>query len=43
VNRLKKHESPRSEGRNNKGKGGTARKRQIDKRNRQLKEKLKNG
>ena len=43
MNRLKKHESPRSEGRNFKGKGGTARKRQLDKRNRKLIEKLKNG
>lgn len=36
MNRLKRHESPRLEGRNNNGKGGTARKRQIDKRNRQI-------
>jgi len=34
--RLKSHESPRREGRNHKGKGGTARKRQLDKRNRRL-------
>lgn len=39
--RLKKHESPREEGRNEKGKGGSARKRQIGKRNRRLVNKLK--
>jgi hypothetical protein len=41
--RLKSWESPRKEGRNSKGKGGTARKRQIDKRNKLLLNKLKAG
>jgi hypothetical protein len=38
---IKSHESPRSQGRNHKGKGGSARKRQLDKRNRQLRNQLK--
>lgn len=38
---LKRWESPRREGRNEKGKGGSARKRQLDKRNRMLSQKLK--
>jgi len=38
---LKRWESPRKEGRNSKGKGGTARKRQLDKRNKMLMNKLK--
>ena len=38
---LKRWESPRREGRNDKGKGGAARKRQLDKRNRMLSQKLK--
>jgi hypothetical protein len=41
--RLKSWESPRKEGRNDKGKGGTAIKRQIDKRNKLLLNKLKAG
>ncbi|WP_256997591.1 hypothetical protein [Gloeobacter morelensis] len=40
--RLKSHESPRSGPvRNTKGKGGTARKKQIDKRNKRLVQALK--
>jgi hypothetical protein len=39
--RLKSWETPRSEGRNDKGKGGSARKRQLDKRNKLLLKKLK--
>jgi hypothetical protein len=39
---LKNHESPRSQGRNSKGKGGSARKRQLDKRDRMVRKKLKN-
>ncbi len=39
--RLKSHESPRHQGRNDRGRGGTARKRQIDKRNRALIQRLK--
>lgn len=39
--RLKSHESPRHQGRNHKGKGGSARKRQIDKRNRALIQRLR--
>ncbi|NJK62104.1 MAG: hypothetical protein HC921_04920 [Synechococcaceae cyanobacterium SM2_3_1] len=39
--RLKSHESPRHQGRNYKGKGGSARKRQIDKRNRTLIQRLR--
>lgn len=41
IMQIKSHESPRSQGRNSKGKGGSARKRQIDKRNRQLRNQLK--
>lgn len=40
--RLKRWESPRKEGRNNKGKGGTAKKKQWQKRLKMLKNKLKN-
>lgn len=39
--RLKSWESPRSEGRNNKGKGGSARQRQLKKRTQMLRQKLK--
>lgn len=39
--RLKSHESPRHRGRNDRGRGGTARKKQLDKRNRALLQKLK--
>lgn len=39
--RLKSWESPRREGRNDKGKGGTARKRQLKKRQQVLRNKLK--
>ncbi|MFZ4665848.1 MAG: hypothetical protein ACOYME_05440 [Prochlorotrichaceae cyanobacterium] len=38
--RLKRWESPRHQGRNDKGKGGSARQRQLSKRNRRLKVKL---
>jgi hypothetical protein len=38
---LKSWESPRKEGRNNKGKGGSARQRQIKKRNQMMRQKLK--
>ncbi|MDX2272741.1 MAG: hypothetical protein NW237_12480 [Cyanobacteriota bacterium] len=38
---LKKHESPRNQGRNDHGKGGSARKRQLDKRQRQLMNRLR--
>lgn len=38
--RLKSHESPRRQGRNYRGRGGTARKRQINKRNRALLQRL---
>ena len=41
AQRLKSWESPRNEGRNNKGKGGSARQRQIKKRNQMLRNKLK--
>ncbi|MGI0483033.1 hypothetical protein ACN4EE_19895 [Geminocystis sp. CENA526] len=40
--RLKRWESPRREGRNDKGKGGTAKKKQWQKRLKMLKSKLKN-
>lgn len=43
MQRLKSWESPRNEGRNNKGKGGTARKRQINKRNQRLRQVLLKG
>jgi hypothetical protein len=39
--RLKSWESPRRKGRNDKGKGGTARKRQLKKREQMLRNKLK--
>jgi len=41
VERLKRWESPRKRGRNNKGKGGTARARQLRKREQMLRQKLK--
>jgi hypothetical protein len=41
TQRLKSWESPRSEGRNNKGKGGSARQRQLKKRTQMLRQKLK--
>jgi hypothetical protein len=39
--RLKRWESPRREGRNDKGKGGSARKRQLKKQRQMLRQKLK--
>ncbi|OKH12724.1 hypothetical protein [[Limnothrix rosea] IAM M-220] len=39
--RIKSWESPRRRGRNDKGKGGSARQRQLKKRNQMLKKKLK--
>ncbi|MBW4431523.1 MAG: hypothetical protein KME28_07290 [Pelatocladus maniniholoensis HA4357-MV3] len=39
--RLKRWESPRRQGRNDKGKGGSARKRQIKKQQQMLRRKLK--
>jgi hypothetical protein len=39
--RLKRWESPRKQGRNDKGKGGTARARQLRKREQMLRQKLK--
>ena len=41
VERLKSWESPRKRGRNNKGKGGSARARQLKKREKLLRKKLK--
>ena len=41
VERLKSWESPRKRGRNDKGKGGTARARQLKKREKVLRKKLK--
>ena len=41
MNRLKKHESPRKQGRNAKGKAASARLRQLKKRDRLLAKKLK--
>ncbi|MDV3000241.1 MAG: hypothetical protein N5P05_001847 [Chroococcopsis gigantea SAG 12.99] len=41
--RLKRWESPRREGRNDKGKGGSARQRQIKKQFKMLSKKLKDG
>jgi hypothetical protein len=38
---LKRWESPRKEGRNSKGRGGSARKRQLKKQQNQLRQKLK--
>ena len=40
--RLKRWESPRRQGRNDKGKGGSARKRQLKKQQQMLRKKLKN-
>jgi len=40
--RLKSWESPRRQGRNDKGKGGSARARQLKKREKMLRQKLKN-
>jgi hypothetical protein len=39
--RLKRWESPRKEGRNNKGRGGSARQRQLKKRQQMLRKRLK--
>jgi hypothetical protein len=39
---LKRWESPRKEGRNDKGKGGSARRRQLKKQTQMLRKKLKN-
>ena len=41
VERLKRWESPRKRGRNDKGKGGSARSRQLHKREQMLKQKLR--
>ena len=41
VERLKRWESPRRRGRNDKGKGGSARKRQLKKQQNMLRKKLK--
>jgi hypothetical protein len=41
AQRLKSWESPRKEGRNNKGKGGSARQRQIKKRNQMMRQNSK--
>jgi hypothetical protein len=41
AQRLKRWESPRSEGRNDKGKGGSARQRQLRKQQQMLRKKLK--
>ncbi len=41
TQRLKRWESPRKQGRNNKGKGGSARQRQLKKRMQMLRKKLK--
>ncbi len=41
TQRLKRWESPRRQGRNDKGKGGSARQRQLKKREKQLRKKLK--
>lgn len=41
MNRLKSHESPRSTGRNDKGKGGSARARQKRKTLKRLRQSLK--
>ncbi len=40
---LKRWESPRREGRNDKGKGGSARQKQLKKRNQMLRKKLQGG
>lgn len=41
VERLKRWESPRKQGRNDKGKGGSARARQLRKREQMMRQKLK--
>ncbi len=41
MQRLKRWESPRSEGRNKKGRGGSARARQLKKQTQMLRQKLK--
>ncbi len=41
--RLKRWESPRREGRNDKGRGGSARKRQLKKQQQMLRKRLKDG
>ncbi|RCJ23300.1 hypothetical protein A6S26_01730 [Nostoc sp. ATCC 43529] len=41
--RLKRWESPRKEGRNDKGRGGSARKRQLKKQRQMLRQRLKEG
>lgn len=41
--RLKRWESPRREGRNNKGRGGSARARQLKKQTQMLRQRLKEG
>lgn len=43
VQRLKRWESPRRQGRNDKGKGGSARRRQLKKQTQMLRKKLKEG
>ncbi len=43
AQQLKRWESPRSEGRNTKGKGGSARTRQLKKKFQTLRQKLKEG
>lgn len=43
VERLKRWETPRQRGRNDKGKGGSARARQLRKREQMLRQKLKKG
>lgn len=43
AQRLKRWESPRREGRNDKGKGGAARARQLKKRQQMLRKKLQEG
>lgn len=41
AQQLKRWESPRRKGRNDKGRGGSARQRQVAKRNQQLRQRLK--
>ncbi|NER48315.1 MAG: hypothetical protein F6J92_16755 [Symploca sp. SIO1A3] len=43
TQRLKRWESPRRQGRNDKGKGGSARRRQLKKQTQMLRKKLKKG
>jgi hypothetical protein len=43
AQRLKRWESPRRQGRNDKGKGGSARQRQLKKQQQMLRKKLKEG